>query len=133
MGTDENYINEQYQALKYSNEQFDKNVLFIASGALGISFAFVEKIVPDLKTAQCSGLLIWSWYFFAGVIFISLLAHFISMQANRWAIAATPDTCKNYSRKACTLNWIIRIINILMILGILVGIFLLILFIKSNI
>ncbi|HEX2921871.1 MAG TPA: hypothetical protein VHO50_11975 [Bacteroidales bacterium] len=44
--SDDNYIREQYQALKYSNEQFDKNVLFIASGALGISFAFIEKVIP---------------------------------------------------------------------------------------
>jgi hypothetical protein len=37
------YEQELYKTLNYSNEQFDKHILFIASGALGISFAFIEK------------------------------------------------------------------------------------------
>src|SRR5512145_491654 len=84
--SEDTYTQQQYDALKYSNEQFDKNVLFIASGALGISFAFIDKVIPDLANAVKTNLLIGSWYFFAGVIFISLVAHFISIMANRWAI-----------------------------------------------
>ena len=130
--SDDNYIQEQYQALKYSNEQFDKNVLFIASGALGISFAFIEKVIPDLKHAVDSCFLISSWYFFAGVIFISLVAHFISIMANRWAINHDTDE-KNYSHKRSIWNTIIRALNILMIIGLLAGIILLISFVKLNI
>ena len=52
--SDTTYTDKLYQALNYSVEQFDKSVLFIASGALGITFAFVEKIVPDLKKFQIS-------------------------------------------------------------------------------
>lgn len=130
MGKDDNYTNEQYQALRYSNEQFDKNVLYIASGALGISFAFIEKIV-DLKTAINKTVLICSWYCFAGVIFISLLAHFVSIMVNRWAI--TNAHHKNYKRIECICNWTVRGLNISMIFGLLTGIILLVHFINLNI
>lgn len=130
--SDDNYIQEQYQALKYSNEQFDKNVLFIASGALGISFAFIEKIIPDLKNSAHSNFLINSWYCFAGVIFISLVAHFISILANRWAIAHDEQT-KEYDKICKRWNLTLGIINIFMIIGLLVGIILLIYFVKLNI
>lgn len=128
---DKQYADQQYATLNYSNTQFDKNVLFIASGALGISFAFIEKIIPDLEAAVCSNLLILSWYFFAGVIFISLVAHFISILANRWAIANCEH--ENYDTIAKRWNYLIRFINLIMIVGLLVGIILLINFVKQNI
>ena len=121
----------KYEALKYSYEQFDKNILFIASGALGISFGFIEKIIPDITKAVYDGLLIWSWYIFAGVIFFCLLAHFISTRAISWAIAHEKDC--DYDTKCNRWNLIIRTINISMIFGLVFGIVLLISFIKQNI
>lgn len=131
--SDEEYTKAQYGALEYSNQQFDKNVLFIASGALGISFAFIEQIIPDMQNAICSKFLIRSWHFFAGVIFLSLVAHFISILANRWAIENDEQSCKNYNRKKFAWNWLIRSLNVIMILGLLAGIILLIKFVKLNI
>jgi uncharacterized BrkB/YihY/UPF0761 family membrane protein len=130
--SDNGYIQEQYNVLRYSNEQFDKNVLFIASGALGISFAFIEKIIPDLTHAVNKHLLIGSWCCFAVVISITLVVHFISILANRWAITHD-DSEKNYSRIACFWNLTIRCINVFMILGLLSGIILLIQFVNLNI
>ena len=122
---------EKYKAWHYSNQQFDKNVLFIASGALGISFAFIEKIIPDLQNAKHSCYLIDSWYCFAAVMGISLIAPFVSIMANRWAI--THVNCDNYDKKARRWNYTIRGLNISMIIGLLAGIVLLIQFIKLNI
>jgi len=130
---DEEYIKQKYQALSYGNEQFDKNVLFIASGALGISFGFIEKLVPDLSTTQHKCYLIDSWYCFAGVIFISLLAHFISVMANRWAIVNDKMEDKKYNKISRRWNYLVRSFNILMIVGLLVGILLLIAFVNQNI
>lgn len=129
--SDNGYIQEQYNVLKYSNEQFDKNVLFIASGALGISFAFIEKIIPELDKAVNKCLLIDSWYLFAGVIFISLVAHFISIMANRWAI--THEDNEKYDKGCRIWNYAIRSINVLMIFGLLLGIVWLIRFVNLNI
>jgi hypothetical protein len=131
--TDANYLDQQYDALKYSNEQFDKNVLYIASGALGISFAFIEKIIPDMTRAVSTHLINISWYFFAGVIFLSLVSHFISIMANRWAIAHDDENELQY-RKNCTYwNHVIRTLNVIMILGLLAGILFLIQFVNQNI
>lgn len=130
---DEEYIKAKYQALSYGNEQFDKNVLFIASGALGISFGFIEKVVPNLASAVNKNFLIDSWYCFAGVIFISLVAHFISILANRWAIVHDNMEVVKYNKIYRRWNWCIRTLNIFMILGLFFGVLLLVLFVKQNI
>lgn len=129
--SEDTYTDQQYQALKYSYEQFDKNVIYIASGALGISFAFIEKVIPDIEKAICSNLLITSWSIFAVVIFISQVAHFISMCAIRWSINNYQKP--NYENGRKNRNIIIRTINAFMILGILAGLITLIYFVKFNI
>ena len=129
--SDIDYRHNLDNVLNYSTEQFDKTVLFIASGALGISFAFIEKLIPNLQGATKSHLLIQSWCVFAVVIFISLVAHFISMCAIRWAIAHEHDP--NFDKGFHKWNYTIRSINVLMILGLLFGILWLIRFVNSNI
>lgn len=128
---DEKYTDAQYKVLEYGNVQFDKNVMFIASGALGISFAFIENIIPDLENAVNKEYLITAWYFFAGVIFFSLVAHFLSILANRWAIAK--EDCTNFDCKKKAWNIIIRISNIVMMVGLFFGIIFLVHFINKNI
>lgn len=130
---DEAHIEAKFRTLEYGNVQFDKNVLFIASGALGISFGFIEKVVPNLATAINKNFLINSWYCFAGVIFISLLAHFISTFAIRWSIENDNIEEEKYKRISGRWNWCIRVLNIFMILGLLFGIILLIIFVQQNI
>ncbi len=130
---DEEYIKAKYQTLSYGNEQFDKNVLFIASGALGISFGFIEKVVPNLASAVNKNLLIDSWYCFAGVIFISLVAHFISILANRWSIVHDKIAEARYNKISARWNKCIRMLNIFMILGLFFGVLRLVLFVKQNI
>lgn len=130
---DESNLENKYKALSYGNEQFDKNVLFISSGALGISFGFIEKIVPNLVDANCKSYLIDSWYCFAGVIFLSLVAHFISILANRWAIINDNMEDGIYNKIFWRWNFIIRLFNVVMIIGLFIGIILLIIFVNRNI
>jgi hypothetical protein len=129
---DDTYIKEKYQALSYGNVQFDKNVLFIASGALGIFFGFIEKVIPNLALAQKKCFLIDSWYCFARVIFLSLVAHFISVMANRWAIVNDNAIAPKYNRISKRWNLLIRSFNILMITGLFLGNLLLISFVNQN-
>jgi hypothetical protein len=127
---DEAYIQELYKTLNYSNEQFDKHVLFIASGALGISFAFIEKIV-NLKEAASKDLLIEAWRYFAAVIFVSLISHFVSSLSIRWSISHYGE--ESWDKKSKQWNYIIRGLNILMISGLLYATLSLINFINQNI
>lgn len=125
----ETYVQELYKALYYSSEQFDKNVLLIASGALGISFAFIENLV-DLNKAISKNILIHSWYWFAGVIFISLVSHFVSSLSIRWTVENINSNSLENGRKRWNIG--IRILNAIMIIGLLVGTVLLINFIQQN-
>ena len=127
----DSYADEQYKTLSYSQDQFDKNVLFIASGALGVSFAFVEKLVPDLANAINKDCLTKAWYWFAAVIFMSLLSHFVSILSLRWSISHHEDD--DFDKKKDYWNWSIRGLNVFMIIGLLVGTLFLINFINDNI
>jgi hypothetical protein len=135
---DKKHIEEKYAALRYSSEHFDKNVLYIASGALGISFAFIEKIV-DLKTAVCKGYLFSAWYLFAGVIFISMVSHFVSIRVITWSITnhvyqnEPEKMLKDYTKKQQKQSKWIKGLNGFMMIGLFFGILLFILFIHYNI
>jgi len=121
------------KALYYGNELFDKNVLSITSGALGISFGFIEKVVPNLVSVVNKHFLIDSWYCFANVIFISLVAHFISILANRWAIVHGDMEDATYNKIYGKWNLGFRTLNFFMILGKFSEVLLLVLFVKQNI
>lgn len=128
--SDDIHLKEKYQALKYAYEQFDKNILMIASGALGISFSFIEKLV-DLKTAACKGLLISSWIVFGVVIFLSLLVHFVSIRAIAWAIEHEADS-EDFQKGQAKRNSWIRAGNVSMMVLLFVGMVLLISFVNTN-
>ncbi len=123
----------QQDSYKYSVEQFDKSILFIASGALGGSFAFIKDVIPDLSKAFGKWLLISSWYIFGIVIFISLVNHFISALACSRSIKHAELPYKKFNRKIKKWNNWIRALNVVMIVLILLGTIFLINFINQNI
>ncbi len=129
----QNSLEKQHSdTLTYSINQFDKNILFIASGALGVSFAFIKDIVPSLSTAVYKSLLFISWYLFALVIFLSLLGHFLSMQAHSWAINNSHLDDDPFNEEVKKKNRPIRILNISMIIANFMGALALIIFIHLN-
>lgn len=69
-----------YDAYFQSSKQFDNQVLYISSGALGLSFAFVQDIV-SLNDSDYKFLLLLSWVLFTIVIFSSFLSHYYSKKA----------------------------------------------------
>lgn len=121
------------KSILYSTDQFDKSIIFIASGALGISFAFIKDIIPNLNASVFKNYLITSWYIFSGVIFLATVCHFISMLANTWAQKNRKLDAEIFNSKILYWNWPIRIINFAMIIGLLIGSLYLICFIKMNI
>ena len=102
----------QHELLKYSIQQFDKNVIYIASGAFIISFAFLKELISDISCAEHKNWLITSWVIFAIVIFISLLAHWISSLAQAWDIKTENLDYDAYIKKARGWNWSLRILNL---------------------
>jgi ABC-type Fe3+-siderophore transport system permease subunit len=77
---DKEYWQQLNKAYIESSSQFDKQVLFLASGALGLSFAFIKDIVK-LAVATNKWLLISSWSLFGVVILLSIISHYTSLKA----------------------------------------------------
>ena len=135
------YIEQLYRGYEYSSTQFDKSILFIASGAFGISFSFVDKII-DLSKAEHTLLLMLSWYIFATIVFIFTIAHYIAVRKFNQALKEyRPDDeqevdeekqeiPKMKSRKP---DFWVTVLNISMIGGLFVGMLFLIIFVHLNI
>ncbi len=69
---------EHYQeAINKSEDDFEKNLIFLSSGALGLTLIFIEKIVPP-KDSICLYFLILGWVLLAITLAINLISHLIS-------------------------------------------------------
>lgn len=73
-----------------SQEDFDKAVLTLSGGALGISFTFLKDIV-GVNSITEPAFLIWSWRLWAGSILCVLFSYFLSHLSLRKAIAQVDD------------------------------------------
>lgn len=75
------YINERsslISAERESSQYFDKAILTLAAGALGLSLTFIDKIVPHPNPSTLC-LLIIAWIFFCASV-LSTLISFITSQ-----------------------------------------------------
>ena len=73
------------EAEKKAQEDFDKTVLTLSGGALGISFAFVKDIVGD-KPIITVNLLLSAWITWGASLLFVLASFYLSTQAFRIAI-----------------------------------------------
>jgi hypothetical protein len=114
-----------------AQEDFDKTVMSLSGGALGISFAFIDKIVGTNPMISPS-LLFYAWWSWGASVAIVLLSYLFSIRAIRRAIKQT-DTGAIYIRrpggKAALLT---EISNLLGASLFFLGLFLIGLFIKRN-
>ncbi|GHV75628.1 hypothetical protein AGMMS49942_04490 [Spirochaetia bacterium] len=62
--------------------RFDKALFTVAAGSFGISFAFIDKIVPVADSAK-PVLIVVSWACFAACLIITVLGHLLSANAYR--------------------------------------------------
>ena len=53
---DKTYYEVLSKAYHESSVQFDKQILFISSGALGLSFTFIKDIVKDKEVNPVAGM-----------------------------------------------------------------------------
>ncbi len=61
-------------------EQFDKAVLTLSSGALGLSLAFIKDVVP-IDEAQGFAVLVFSWWLFSFAIISTVISFIVSQLA----------------------------------------------------
>ncbi len=76
------------QCFKYQDganaaiQEFDRAILTLSAGSLGLSLAFLRDVVP-LKSALNLSVLFGSWCLFGGAILLTLLSFFASQKAFR--------------------------------------------------
>lgn len=75
--TKKDYLKQLYEDYKYSIEKFDSQALYISSGALGLSLAFLKDIVP-VQNAIGYWLFYLALWVFVAIILIGFIAHYKS-------------------------------------------------------
>ena len=123
------YLEQLNKAYIESSSQFDKQVLYIASGALGISLAFIKDIVK-LDVATNKNLLLLSWISFGAVILICILSHYTSLKAINFRIENLYQKKDKTSKR---FDFFTKLFNVLMIILLAAGLILLNIFIGINI
>jgi hypothetical protein len=68
-----------------AQEAFDKAVLSLSGGALGVSFAFAKNFVRS-DPMEAFSLLVFAWLSWAGSIGAALFSHYFSQLALRHAV-----------------------------------------------
>ena len=123
---EQKYIDELWSDHQYSIEQFDKQLLFISSGALALSLTFFTDVVPLDKAVY-----IWiyaiSLSLFSVCITLCLYSHLVSAKLIKKRIVDIQN--KKY---AITEDKVIPRLNNSMVITLLLGIFTLVLFTIIN-
>ena len=73
-----------------SDDHFEKYITVIASGALGLTITFIDKISP-LEHAICIWIISIGWFLLTATLFINLLSHYIASKNNTKAVQDIDD------------------------------------------
>lgn len=115
-----------------AQEDFDKTVLTLSGGALGVSFAFVNDIIGD-KPIEHSGWLVIAWIAWALSTSAMLGSFFVSRLALRRAIVQCDEGTIFCSAPGGFFTLVTRWLNIGGALLFLVGVCFMAAFVKTNI
>lgn len=127
--SDKEYWQQLNKAFLESSSQFDKQILVFASGAFGLSFAFIKDIV-QLNVAINKWMLIVAWSCFGLVVILSILSHYTSLKAINHKIHNLTSKADAITQR---LNNTTKWLNIMMIIFLALGLVLLTLFVAINI
>ena len=116
-----------------SDDDFEKYITFIASGSLGLTLTFIDKISP-LKESIFIWVIVLGWFSLAVTLFVNLLSHYISSANNTKAIQDIDDDLSydelvgNIDRR----NKIVSRLNIISIISLGFGITCILIFTTIN-
>lgn len=100
-------------AISGSEDDFEKNLVYLSAGSLVLSIGFIEKIVPMSK-ANCIGFLIISWCLIASTLLLNLASYLISAYHSTLAREDLDneinpklryDKVKNHNKRIRFVNW----------------------------
>ena len=113
-----NEIRKEYiESYYHSQDQFDKAVLTLSGGAIGVSFAFMNDVVGDDPHHIMWILLAWTaWSLSIIFIFISF---YVGAQAFRQEIKNLDEGKVGGSRWSTAVGWLNPLAGIMFVLGVL--------------
>ncbi len=112
MAEENDYRASLEQAINSSEDDFEKNLVYLSAGALVLSIGFIEKVVP-IENVKYIGFLICSWCLIAIALMLNLASHLISAGNSTKAredLDNQIDTKIRYESVKCR-NRVVRIIN----------------------
>lgn len=121
------YLKSLGEDYKYSIGKFDSQVLYLSSGALGLTLAFIKDILPIDKSSFIGLFYAAIWLFVLTILF-SFIAHYISSTL----IAKRIEDIENNNTDNIKESKIITRLNIFQIIGLIAGIICLVLFVNIN-
>jgi len=134
----EEYRNSLYIQKTKSDDLFEKAITFIASGALGLTLTFHDKIVPD-DNAEAVVLIAIGWSLLVATLFVNLISHFQSSKSTDKTIDEIDGvlgyeiTYEKFKHKLKLRNSLIDNLNKISILLLGLGLLLIIIYVSINI
>ena len=128
-GSMNGYRQHLVEARQKAYEDFDKTVFALSGGALGISFAFIDKIVGEAPIVS-SGLLLAAWFCWVASLTVVLASFYLSVRALSAAIRRHDEKTPKPERTAFAL--LTEIANGLGALLFVVGLICMVLFVVPN-
>ena len=116
-----------------SQDDFEKYINFIASGGLGLTIAFFDKIV-QIEIAIYLWIIVLGWILLAFTLLINLSSHYKSVKFSELTISEIND--KNYDAIFTNVekrNKTINVLNIISLTSLICGVSSIILFVTFNI
>jgi len=118
-------------AQEKAQDNYDKTIISLSGGALGISFAFISNIIKPDEICS-SGLLFWSWVCWglsiSSILFSYLLSHF----ALRKTLKQVDDNSLYENHVGGIYDYLTLILNISGGVLFFVGVILISIFVKTN-
>ena len=99
------YLSKLYEIRKYAEEQYDKLIVYLSSGALVLTVGFVEKVV-DLSKIKNLFLLYFSWTCFSFSLIIILISHRTSLLSIDFEIKGNNKISHCWDRITKVLDWL---------------------------
>lgn len=122
---------ELIESKNSSQDELDKALLTLSSSAFGISFAFISDIVPN--SPEYSWILFTSWILWGLTIGMSLTAYFLNVKSlEKSIIQIDSDPDQYYRNPFNRYDKSVKVLNLLCLIGFLLGLLLIGIFIKIN-
>lgn len=122
------YLKNLNQDYRYSISKMDSQALFLSSGALGLSLAFIKDLVP-INEAESKWIFLVSLWLFVIAIVLGLIGHQISSGRLAKRIQLVQDDRYDEIKE----DKLIPRFNICLISIIILGIFSLVIFVSINV